>query len=207
MWIAHCDLATQTWTTSGLQPYGPLQISPSAQALNYGQAVFEGMKAQRSAKGRIVLFRPDCNAERMAAGAARLSMIAAPEELFLEGVHATVRANADWVPPAGKGSFYLRPLLFGDGPILGLGPAPTYTLVIFGAAVGAYFKTGQLTPIDLIVETRFHRAAPGGMGGTKCAGNYSPVLVTQLAAKKEGYSDVVSGSVGARRMQLGLVGW
>lgn len=191
MWVAHCDLATQTWTVEGLLPYGPLQLYPSAQALNYGQSVFEGMKAQRSVKGRIVLFRPDCNAERMHAGAARLSMAAPPEDLFLQAVTETVKANADWVPPAGKGSFYLRPLLFGDGPILGLGPAPGYTLVMFGAAVGSYFKGGQLTPIDLIVETQFHRAAPGGMGGTKCAGNYSPVLVTQLAAKKEGYSDVV----------------
>lgn len=131
----------------------------------------------------------------------------------------TVEANAALIPPQGKGSLYLRPLLVGSGPILGLGPAPSYTLVsgraqacfhacwrvgassagtvggmtpqrarpparscqvVYCAAVGAYFKGGQLTPIDLIVETRFHRAAPGGMGGTKCAGNYSPVLVTQV---------------------------
>lgn len=79
------------------------------------------------------------------------------------------------VPPKGKGSLYLRPLLMGTGAILGLGPAPSYTFAIFGAAVGAYFKGGQLTPINLVVEERFHRAAPGGMGGTKAAGNYSPV--------------------------------
>ena len=103
---------------------------------------------------------------------------------------AGVRA-VETLDAAGKGSLYLRPLLLGSGPILGLGPAPSYTLVVYCAAVGSYFKGGQLTPIDLIVETRFHRSAPGGMGGTKCAGNYSPVLVTQLAAKKEGYADVV----------------
>ena len=103
----------------------------------------------------------------------------------------TVAANVGHVPPVGKGSLYLRPLLLGTGPILGLGPAPSYTLVVYCAAVGSYFKGGQLTPIDLVVETRFHRAAPGGMGGTKAAGNYSPVLVTQLAAKQGGYSDVV----------------
>lgn len=78
--------------------------------------------------------------------------------------------NRDYVPPPGKGALYVRPLLFGSGPILGLGPAPTYTFAIFAASVGAYFKGGQLTPIDLIVEERFHRAAPGGMGGTKAAG-------------------------------------
>lgn len=190
MFLATCDAGEQAWR-GGLQPYGPIPMLPSAQVLNYGQAVFEGMKAQRSAAGRVVLFRPDCNAERMAAGAARLAMAAPPADLFLSAVEETVRANAAYVPPMGKGALYLRPLLLGSGPILGLGPAPSFTFVVYAAAVGAYFKGGQLTPIDLIVESCFHRAAPGGMGGTKAAGNYSPVLVTQLAAKKEGYADVV----------------
>lgn len=180
------------WADEGkLLPYGPIPMLPSAQVLNYGQAAFEGMKAQESAKGRIVLFRPDKNAERIKAGAERLSMPPIPESKFVEAVKSLVRANRDWVPPIGKGSLYIRPLLMGSGPILGLGPAPSYTFAIFAAAVGAYFKGGQLTPIDLIVEEKFHRAAPGGMGGTKAAGNYSPVLVTQLDAKKNGFSDVV----------------
>lgn len=179
------------WDKGSLQPYGPLQFMPSAQVLNYGQSVFEGMKAQRTPKGQIVLFRPDMNAARLAAGAERMSMPPVPKEQFVDAVVSTVRANADWVPPPGKGSLYLRPLLLGSGPILGLGPAPSYTFTVYGAAVGAYFKGGQLTPINLIVEERFHRAAPGGMGGTKAAGNYSPVLVTQLDAKKAGYADVV----------------
>lgn len=179
------------WVPGQLQPYGPLQLMPSAQVLNYGQSVFEGMKAQRTADGSIVLFRPDENAKRMAAGAGRLSMPAVPEKMFVDAVVSTVSSNADYVPPHGKGSLYLRPLLLGSGPILGLGPAPSYTFTIYAAAVGAYFKGGQLTPIDLIVEERFHRSAPRGMGGTKAAGNYSPVLVTQLEAKKNGYSDVV----------------
>lgn len=203
------------WADEGkLLPYGPIPMMPSAQVLNYGQAAFEGMKAQESAKGRIVLFRPDRNAERIKAGAERLSMPPIPEGKFVDAVKSLVRANRDWVPPMGKGSLYIRPLLMGSGPILGLGPAPSYTFAIFAAAVGAYFKVsitlsfslddshwrltrvfsfqgGQLTPIDLIVEEKFHRAAPGGMGGTKAAGNYSPVLATQLDAKKEGFSDVV----------------
>jgi branched-chain amino acid aminotransferase len=191
MWMATCDAADKQWSKGELQPYGPLPMYPSAQALNYGQAIFEGMKAQRSAQGRVVLFRPDANAQRMVEGAERMSMVPPPQELFLDAVKQTVAANIDFVPPQGKGSLYLRPLLVGSGPILGLGPAPSYTLVVYCAAVGTYFKGSQLTPIDLIVETRFHRAAPGGMGGTKCAGNYSPVLVTQLAAKGEGYHDVV----------------
>lgn len=191
----HMYVATWTadkgWDKGSMMPYGPINMYPSAQVLNYGQGIFEGMKAQNTAANRIVVFRPDKNAERFHNGALRLSMPPVPEQQFVEAVKATVSANKDWVPPMGKGSLYLRPLLIGTGPILGLGPAPSYTFTIFCAAVGAYFKGGQLTPIDLIVEERFHRAAPGGMGGTKAAGNYSPVLVTQLEAKRNGYSDVV----------------
>lgn len=90
-----------------------------------------------------------------------------------------------------QGSLYLRPLLIGTGPILGLAPAPEYTFVVYASPVASYFKGGQLTPIDLKIETEYHRAAPGGTGGTKCVGNYSPVLKTQLNAKGEGFSDVL----------------
>lgn len=184
------------WTEEGgwkgeMRPYGPLHLEPSAQVFNYGQSVFEGMKAQRSAQGRIVLFRPQQNAARMAAGADRLAMPAPPSDMFVGAVQQLVRENQDYVPPQGIGSLYIRPLLMGSGSILGLGPAPSYTFTVFCAAVGAYFKGGQMTPIDLVVEEHFHRAAPGGMGGTKAAGNYSPVLTTQLAAKQNGYADVV----------------
>lgn len=185
-----------TWTnTNGwegrLQDYGPLPLMPSAQALNYGQSIFEGLKARRTEDGRIVLFRPDRNAARMRDGANRLLMPEVPEQMFIKSVEDTVVANAEYVPPVGKGSLYLRPLLFGSGPILGLGPAPSYTFTVFCAAVGSYFKGGQLTPINLKVEEQFHRAAPGGMGGTKAAGNYSPVLLTQRSAQAMGFSDVV----------------
>ncbi|KAG1654142.1 hypothetical protein FOA52_012188 [Chlamydomonas sp. UWO 241] len=191
------SMYTSTWTAESgwdagkIVPYGPIQMMPSAQVLNYGQGIFEGMKALNSEKERLVVFRPDKNAERFGNGAARLSMPPVSEKQFVDAVLRTVSENKAWVPPIGKGALYLRPTLIGTGPILGLGPAPSYTFSIFAAAVGAYFKGGQLTPIDLIVEEHFHRAAPGGMGGTKAAGNYSPVLVTQLAAKKNGYSDVV----------------
>ena len=118
----------------------------SMQVLNYGQALFEGMKAQRTPSGEIVLFRPTCNAERMREGAARMSMVAPPEDLFLEGVMSAVRENAEMVPPLGKGSLYLRPLLLGTGPIIGLGPSSEYMFMVFGTAVGAYFKVRFAVP-------------------------------------------------------------
>ncbi|CAD7700130.1 unnamed protein product [Ostreobium quekettii] len=174
-----------------LQDYGPLSLMPSAQALNYGQSIFEGMKARRTAKDRIVLFRPEMNASRMKDGARRLCMPEVPQHTFINAVEETVRANSEYVPPLGKGALYIRPLLFGSGPILGLAPAPSYTFVTYCAAVGSYFKGGQLKPIDLVVENKFHRAAPGGMGGTKAAGNYSAVLQIQRAANAKGFADVV----------------
>lgn len=128
------------WVRHGMRPYGPLSLDPAAQVLNYGQSIFEGLKAQRTDRGHIVLFRPTDNAARMRDGAARMSMAVPPEELFLDAVVSAVRGNAAMVPPAGKGSLYLRPLLLGTGSIVGLGPAPSYTFTVFGTAVGSYFK-------------------------------------------------------------------
>ena len=114
-----------------------------------------------------------------------------PKDIFQDAVKKVISANRDYVPPVGVGSLYIRPLLIGTGAILGLGPAPSYTFLIYVSPVASYFKGGQLSPIDLIVEEDYHRAAPGGTGSTKCVGNYSPVLKVQLQAKKEGFSDVI----------------
>jgi branched-chain amino acid aminotransferase len=138
-----------------------------------------------------VTFRPQENAKRFAEGAGRMSMPPVPKEIFEDAILRAISANRDFVPPVGLGSLYIRPLLIGSGAILGLGPAPSYTFLVYVSPVASYFKGGQLTPIDLIVEEDYHRAAPGGTGSTKCVGNYSPVLKVQLQAKKDGYSDVI----------------
>ncbi|VAH06063.1 unnamed protein product [Triticum turgidum subsp. durum] len=109
---------------------------------------------------------------------------------FVDAVKQTVLANKRWVPPTGKGSLYIRPLLVGSGAVLGLAPAPEYTFLIFASPVGNYFKEG-LAPINLIVEDKFHRATPGGTGGVKTIGNYASVLMAQKIAKEKGYSDVL----------------
>jgi branched-chain amino acid aminotransferase len=187
---ATCDVDGE-WTTGQLEPYGDLSLSPAAAVLNYGQGIFEGMKAYRTVDGAVAVFRPEQNAKRFAEGAGRMSMPPVPEDVFVDAVKKTISANRDFIPPEGKGSLYLRPLLIGTGPILGLGPAPSYDFLVYCSPVASYFKGGQLTPIDLVVEETYHRAAPGGTGSTKCVGNYSPVLKVQLAAKKAGYSDVI----------------
>lgn len=179
------------WKSEGVQPFGNLSMPPSAQVLNYGQALFEGMKAHTSAKDRVVLFRPLLNAQRMRNGSQRMSMQELPEKVFLQGVQELVAANKSHIPPLGKGSMYLRPLLLGTGPTLGLQPAPEVTFVIFSAAVGSYFKGGTLGAIQLKIENRYHRAAPLGVGAAKCAGNYGAGLQALLKARTEGFTDVV----------------
>jgi len=173
-----------------LRPFGNIDLSPSAGVLNYGQGLFEGLKAHRTYDGRILLFRPEENALRMIMGAERMCMTAPSIEQFVEAVKQTILANKRWIPPAGKGSLYIRPLLLGSGAILGLAPAPEITFLIYVSPVGNYFKEG-LEPIQLKVETKYHRATPGGTGGVKAIGNYAPVLKIQHGAKAKGFSDVL----------------
>ncbi|XP_051126803.1 branched-chain amino acid aminotransferase 2, chloroplastic-like isoform X2 [Andrographis paniculata] len=173
-----------------LQRFGNIELSPSAGILNYGQGLFEGLKAYRRHDGNILLFRPEENALRLRMGAERMCMPAPSVEQFLEAVKATVLANERWIPPAGKGSLYIRPLLMGTGAVLGLAPAPEYSFLIYVSPVGNYFKEG-LAPINLLVETEMHRATPGGTGGVKTIGNYAAVLQAQSAAKAKGFSDVL----------------
>ncbi|PKI44839.1 hypothetical protein CRG98_034787 [Punica granatum] len=126
----------------------------------------------------------------MRMGAERMCMPAPTVEQFVEAVKATVLANKRWIPPTGKGSLYIRPLLMGTGAVLGLAPAPEYTFLIYVSPVGNYFKEG-VAPISLVVEHELHRATPGGTGGVKTIGNYAAVLKAQSVAKAQGYSDVL----------------
>uniref|UniRef100_A0ACD5UU64 Uncharacterized protein n=1 Tax=Avena sativa TaxID=4498 RepID=A0ACD5UU64_AVESA len=178
------------FTNGELVPYGPIELNPASAVLNYGQGLVEGLRAHRKEDGSIVLFRPAENALRMRKGADRLCMPAPRVEQFLSGVKQTILANKRWVPPTGKGSLYIRPLLMGSGAILGVAPAPQYTFVVFVCPVGHYFKDG-LSPISLLTEEEYHRAAPGRTGDIKTIGNYASVVSAQKRAKDKGHSDVL----------------
>ncbi|KAL9666421.1 hypothetical protein QQ045_000752 [Rhodiola kirilowii] len=171
-------------------PYGNIEISPAAGVLNYGQAIYEGTKAQRREDGKILLFRPEENAMRMRIGAERMCMPSPSVDQFVDAVKQIAQANKRWVPPPGKGSLYIRPLLMGSGAILGLGPAPEYTFVVYASPVGNYFKEGS-APLNLYVEEEFHRATRGGSGGVKSITNYAPVLNAMIRAKSKGFSEVL----------------
>nr|WDD38966.1 branched-chain-amino-acid aminotransferase 2 [Fagopyrum tataricum] len=170
--------------------YGTIQLNPAAGVLNYGQGLFEGMKAYRTEDGRIVLFRPDHNAMRMKMGAERMCMPSPSVEQFVDAVKKTALANKRWIPPHGKGSLYMRPLLLGTGPILGLAPAPEYTFLVYASPVRNYFKEGS-APLNLLVENEFDRASRGGTGGVKTISNYGPALKPLTIAKSKGFSDVL----------------
>jgi len=163
-----------------------LELSPGANVLYYGQGVFEGLKARRTRAGKIVLFRPLDNACRLRASAARLAMEPPPVDLFMEAVTAVVRANVRWVPAPEKGSFYLRPVLIGTEPVLGVRPSQEYLFYVFGCPAGPYMGGDRL-----IVLSDVHRSAPYGTGAAKAAGNYAACLRPQKIARELGYVDAL----------------
>lgn len=170
-------------------PSGLLALPPQATALNYGQALFEGLKARRGVDGRARIFRLRDNARRMRAGAERFMLAAPGEALFAEAVLACARGNLDYLPPCGKGSLYLRPLLLGTGRTLGLGPSPETLFLVYANPVGLYFK--GLASISILACEDHQRAAERGTGGVKAAGNYAPCFRPTAAAKTAGFADLL----------------
>jgi len=167
------------------EPY--LNMHIAAACLHYGQAAFEGMKAFRCKDGKIRVFRPQVNAQRMANTARRTCMAPVPEAMFVEAVSRVIRANEDFVPPYGTGgSLYIRPLLIGSGAQIGVAPASEYTFIVLVVPVGPYYK-GGLQPVRAIILDEYDRAAPLGVGNVKVAGNYAASLYAHEYAKHAGF--------------------
>ncbi|MBL8026766.1 MAG: branched-chain amino acid aminotransferase [Fibrobacteres bacterium] len=178
------------WDAGEYLPYGNISISPAAGVLNYGQGLFEGLKALRTKDNKIVLFRPIENGKRLEEGAKRICMPPFPVDRFVEVAKEIVKRNADYVPPYGKGSLYLRPCLWGTGAILGVAPAPEYTFMVYVSPVGPYFKTG-FKPIKLVVTREFQRAAGRGTGNVKYIGNYAGTMYPAKKVKADGYNECI----------------
>jgi len=167
-------------------PY--IKVHIGATALHYGQACFEGLKAFAHKDDSVHIFRPDENAKRLESSCERLMMPPLPSHLFLEACNAVVRENISYVPPYGSnGALYLRPLLFGTGPRIGLQPADEYTFILMVIPVGDYYKGGLSQPVNAIVVDDYDRAAPRGVGHVKVAGNYAADLLPNITNKKKGY--------------------
>ena len=180
----------EEWKLGGLIPYGTIELSPAAGVLNYGQGCFEGTKAYRTVKDRVVLFRPEMNAKRMALSTKRLCIPEMNQEYFLNAVEETLKDNIDYVPPYGKGSLYIRPIVWGTSPALGVKPVEVYTFMVLVSPVGPYFK-GDIQPLNLKVSNKYHRAAPKGIGNAKAIGNYSASLLPLIEAKNSGFDEVI----------------
>lgn len=164
-----------------------LNIHIAATALHYGQAAFEGLKAFTCKDGKVRVFRLDENCRRMANTAHRVHMAEVSQEMFKEAILAVVKDNVDYVPPYGTGgSLYIRPLLIGSGPRIGVQPADEYTFIVLVLPVGNYYK-GGLSPVTAAVIEGFDRTAPNGVGNIKVAGNYAASLEPHARAKEMGY--------------------
>ncbi|MDD5540403.1 MAG: branched-chain amino acid aminotransferase [Candidatus Marinimicrobia bacterium] len=179
------------WCEERLVTDNKISIDEGSTCLHYGQEIFEGMKAQRTKDGRVMLFRPHENAARFRRSAARILMAEVPEDLFMRGITEVVKANLDYVPPYGTGaSLYIRPFQIGVGENLGVKPAPEYIFSVFVCPVGPYFKTGFKT-IKLKIDDYYDRAARHGIGPAKAGGNYSASLLPLKIARDEGFNEIV----------------
>lgn len=176
------------WTEGKLVDDATMHINESAGVLQYAQTCFEGLKAYRTKDDKIVVFRPELNAQRLDDSCERLRIPKLPEGMFLKAVDMLVNANKDWVPPYGSGAtLYIRPFIAGTGPVIGVAPAPEYEFRMFCTPVGPYFKGGA-KPIKLLVSD-FDRAAPNGTGHIKAGLNYAMSLHASYTAKHAGYAE------------------
>ncbi|MHA7687551.1 branched-chain amino acid aminotransferase [Corynebacterium evansiae] len=183
--------AEEGWHNARVEPYQQIQMDPASSVFHYGQAIFEGLKAYRGEGGKIVTFRPEQNARRFQNSAARMAMPELPEELFLESLRQIVDIDQRWVPQGGgEESLYLRPFMISREVGLGVHPASSYTFFVIASPAGAYFS-GGINPVSVWLSTEYTRAAPGGTGAAKFAGNYAASLAAQASAEKEGCDQVV----------------
>ncbi len=179
-----------SWDNGVLTEDSTLHISEASTGLHYGQQCFEGLKAYRGKDGKIRLFRPDMNAQRMQLSCQRLIMPEIPVEKFIEACKQVVAANEKWVPPYGTGAtLYIRPFVVGVGSNIGVKPAPEYIFSVFCVPVGPYFK-GGLTPVNFTV-TDMDRAAPHGTGQAKVGGNYAASMLPHKDAVDRGFADCI----------------
>lgn len=179
------------WSPGELTDSEQIPIHIAATCLHYGQEAFEGMKVFTQRNGDVVAFRMDENAKRLVRSSEKIFMQAPPAEMFTEAVIKVVNANRKYVPPYGSGaSLYVRPLVIGSGPQVGVKPAEEYMFIVLVTPVGPYFKTG-FKPVHLIVEEEYDRAAPNGVGDVKVGGNYAAGLRASLRAKGQGFTEVL----------------
>jgi branched-chain amino acid aminotransferase len=178
------------WHNPRIEPYGPIVMDPATMVLHYGQGVFEGLKAYRTASGAVQLFRPRENIKRMNRSARRLCIPEVDEDAFLDALKRLITIEKDWVPHAPETSLYIRPTIIATDPFLGVRASHTYRLFVILSPVGAYYPEG-FNPIKIRVTREFVRAVRGGVGEAKTPGNYAASLLAGDLAHAEGYTQVL----------------
>ncbi len=172
------------WYDARVEARGPISMDPASAVLHYAQEIFEGLKAYQT-PGGVTMFRPEANAARFSASAARMAMAPLPEQLFLDSLHRLIEIDRAWIPQADGASLYLRPFQLATEAFLGVRPALEYLYCVIASPVGSYF-TGGVKPVSVWVSREYTRAAPGGTGAAKCGGNYAASLVAQGEAAANG---------------------
>jgi len=184
------DYKDGAWQEPEIIPYDSFQLPPSTTVLHYGQGIFEGMKAYKTKEGKITLFRPYENFERMNRSAKRLCMPDLDGKLIVECLKELLKIEADWIPTDPGTSLYIRPTMVGTDPQLGVHPSHTYRFFIILSPVGSYYANG-LKPTKIMVEEEYVRAPIGGTGEAKCMGNYACSLLAGALANQKGYDQVL----------------
>ena len=185
--MLEADYANGVWKLAAIKPYQPIMLEPSIMALHYGQAIFEGIKAYRYEGGGAFIFRPYDNFKRFNISAERMEMPAVPEDIFIEGMRQLVSLDKDWIPAKEDYSLYIRPFMFATDAALGVKPSETYKFMILLSPTGPYYSA----PMKIYVEEKYTRAAPGGVGFAKNAGNYGASLKAAKEARNQGYDQVL----------------
>lgn len=181
------DYKDGAWQEPEIMPFGPLSLHPATSAIHYGQSIFEGMKASRTESGDVMIFRPDMNEKRFEESCERMCMPKLPAGMFTELIARTVDVDRNWIPKKDGYSLYIRPFLFATDDFIGIKPSDNYKFVIFTCPVGAYYTQ----PVNVKIEEYYTRAAQGGVGSAKTAGNYAASLYPAKLAQENGFHQLV----------------
>ena len=185
--MLEADCENGEWKNIEIKPFQPLLLNPSVAALHYGQAIFEGMKAFRDELGNAFIFRAHDNFHRLNISAKRMQMPLIPEDIFIEGLRQLISLDKSWIPKKHDHSLYIRPFMFASDEVIGVRPSENYKFLIILSPTGPYYNA----PMRIYVEEKYTRAAPGGVGYAKAAGNYGASMLATAEAKNKGYDQVL----------------
>jgi len=181
------EYADGSWSNGEIVPFQAIPMHPAMSAIHYGQSIFEGLKAYKSKTGQINIFRPELNAHRFAESAKRMCMPEVPEALFLEAIRALIEVDQNWVPALEGYSLYIRPFMFATDHFVGIKPSETYKFMILTSPVGVYYSE----PVRVKIEEHYTRAAVGGVGRAKAAGNYGASLYPAKQCQLNGFHQLL----------------